>query len=296
MRGKTFQETAERIRDSILERLRVPVTVGIARTRTLAKLISDSAKPFGAKAILDPGQEEALLASLPVTEVTGIAGRRARRLEPWGIRTCLDFVRADRRLIRELLTSTGEALWWELRGEPVFPIHPARPLHKALSRGGSFGEPTADPMTLYAWLVRNLERLIEELEFHDLRAGRLSVWVAYRNGEAREGRARLPAPSERFDVLLDAARPCLRTAWLPRVPASRMHLIADALVSKSRSQLGLFDSPSAKAEALARLKRAVNERHGRFTLRSGATIPLGHIYRDAANGFDICDVRGKICF
>lgn|SRR5512135_408981 len=296
MRGRTFQETAEKIRDSILERIRVPVTVGIARTRTLAKLISDSAKPFGARAVLDQAEEEALLAGLPVTEITGIAGRRARRLEPWGIRTCLDFARVDRRLIRELLTATGEALWWELRGEPVFPIHPNRPLHKVLSRGGSFGEATDDPNVLFAWLVRNLERLIEELEYHELRTGHLAVWVAYKNGEAREGCSRLPTPSERFDILLDAARPCLRRAWLPRVPANRMHLFADALVAASRAQLGLFDGESAKAEAIARLKRAVNERHGRFVLRSGATLPLAHIYRDTANGFDICDVRGKICF
>jgi nucleotidyltransferase/DNA polymerase involved in DNA repair len=296
MRGRTFQQTAEAVRDAVSERVRVPVTVGIARTRALAKLISDSAKPFGARAVLDRAQEEAMLAALPVTEITGIAGRRQKRLSPWGIHTCLDFARADRRLIRQLLTATGEALWWELRGEPVSPIHPARPLHKALSRGGSFGEPTADPATLFAWLVRNLERLIEELEYHEVRTGRLSVWVAYRNGEAREGHAMLPAPSERFDVLLDAARPCLRRAWLPRVAANRMHLIADALVSRHHTQLGLFDADGRRAEALARIKRAVNERHGRFALRSAATLPLGPIYRDTANEFDICDVRGKICF
>jgi hypothetical protein len=48
---------------------------------------------------------------------------------------------------------------------------PERPLQKVLSRGGSFGEPTADPIVLYAWLVRNLERLIEELHYHGLCAG-----------------------------------------------------------------------------------------------------------------------------
>ena len=75
-----------------------------------------------------------------------------------------------------------------------------------------------------------------------------------------------------------------------------MHLIAEALVRRSPAQLGLFDPPGARAEAVAWLKRAVNERHGRFALRSGATLPLGPIYRDPANAFDICDVRGKMCF
>ena len=58
-RGRAFQEPAEAIRDRIWEATRVPVTVGIARTRTLAKLISDAAKPFGALAVLDREAEEA---------------------------------------------------------------------------------------------------------------------------------------------------------------------------------------------------------------------------------------------
>jgi nucleotidyltransferase/DNA polymerase involved in DNA repair len=297
-RGRTLQDVALSIRDRIWERLGVPVTVGLARTRTLAKLISDAAKPFGAMAVVDRGTEESLLAERPVTEITGIAGRRQRRLEPWGIKSCLDLARADRRLVRELLTATGEALWWELNGDPVQPIHPHRPLHKALSRGGSFGESTAEPIILYAWLVRNLERLIEELEFHGVLAGRLTVWVAYKDGQVGVGQTGLAVPSDRFDVLLDALRPCLRRAWVPRARATRMHLIAERLTPRGEAPLGLFD-PAAdrdRAAAVARLKREVNARHGRFALRSAATLPLASIYRDTANSYDICDVRGKICF
>jgi hypothetical protein len=295
-RGKTPQEYAELIRGRIWEVAGVPVTVGIARSRTLAKLISDTAKPFGARAVLDRVSEEALLASLPVTDVTGIAGRRERRLSPWGIKTCLDLANADRRLVRGLLTAAGEALWWELNGDPVLPLHPKRPLHKVLSRGGSFGEATDRPAVLWAWLVRNLERLIEELDFHEVRPGRLAVWVGYRDGRFGEGHTSLVPPSERFDVLLDALRPCLRRAWLPRAVAQRMHLFAESLVHRAPAQLGLFETPCGRAEALARLKREVNRRLGRFALRSGATLPLATIYRDPANGYDVCDIRGKMCF
>jgi DNA polymerase V len=298
LRGKTLLETAKILRDRIKEEVRVPVTVGIARSRTLAKLISDSAKPFGADVVLDPEAEEKLLADRPVAEITGIAGRRARRLEAWGIRTCLDLARADRRLVRDVLTAAGETLWWELNGEPVTPIHPRRPLHKALSRGGSFGEATMDPTVLYAWLVRNIERLIEELEYHTLLAGRLTVSVAYKDGQAGVGQICLTVPTDRFDLLLDAARPCLRRAWLPHVRATHMHLIAEGLMFRHERPLALFDPPTvaSRAETIARLKREVNIRHGRFLLRSGATLPLASIYHDTANGYDIGDIRGKSCF
>ncbi len=296
--GRSFQDLAEAMRDAIATRLNVPVTVGIARTRTLAKLISDAAKPFGALAVLDREAETSLLAERPVTEITGIAGRRAKRLMPWNIETCLDLARADRRLVRELLTASGEALWWELNGEAVTPIHPKRPIHKALSRGGSFGESTFDPIILYAWLIRNLERLIEELSYHEVLAGRLTIWVGYKDGQSGIGQVNLPLPTDRFDLLLDAARPCLRSAWIRRAPAWRMQVIAERLIPKGQAQLGLFDRPAdaARAEAVARLKREVNFRQGRFALRSAATLPLAAIYQDGANSYDICDVRGKSCF
>ena len=294
--GMDCQKYAEVIRDRINESVGVPVTVGIARTRTLAKLISDSAKPFGALAVLDTESERRLLESRPVTEITGIAGRREKRLLPWGVRTCLDLADADRRIVRSLLTATGEALWWELRGEPVVPIRPKRPLHKVLSRGGSFGESIESPMRIWAWLVRNLERLIEELEFHELLAGRVAVAMAYRDGGWGEARASLVVPTDRFDVLMEVFRPCVRRAWRPHAVATRMHLFADDLRYRTDRQIGLFDGDDRRAERLASVKREINARMGRFAVRSAATLPLTEVYRDRSNEWDICDVRGKTCF
>jgi DNA polymerase V len=214
----------------------------------------------------------------------------------WGIRTCLDLARADRRLVRELLTASGEALWWELNGDPVTAIHSRRPLHKRLSRGGSFGGASDRPEIVWAWLVRNVERLIEELRYHEVRTAHVSLWLGYRDGRFGEAHASLEAPSDRFDVLIDVLRPCLRQAWIARAMANRMHLVAHKLVPRTPAQLGLFESPNGRAEALARLKHDINHRHGRFALRSAATLPLCAIYEDDANDYDICDVRDKSCF
>ena len=75
-----------------------------------------------------------------------------------------------------------------------------------------------------------------------------------------------------------------------------MHLFAERLVPRSPAQLGLFDGDVRRAGAIAAVKREVNSRHGRFALRSAATLPLVGIYRDPSNEWDICDVRGKMCF
>ncbi len=286
-RGLSLQQTAGAMRDHILRVIGVPVTVGIARTRTIAKLISDAAKPFGALA---------LLGRLPVTEITGIARRRAARLTPFGIHTCLDLALSDRALVKKLLTVAGEALWWELNGDPVIPLHTARPPHKMLARGGSLGGATDDADRLYAWVTRNVERLVEELEHHIVRAGALSVHVAHKDGMEGVERKGLASPIDRFDLLMDAANSCFRRAWHPGRAATYMHVVASDLRRPGGFQPGLFDRPDDKARAVADVKRRVNARHGRFTLRSGATLPLYDVYRDEAQAYDICDVRGKICF
>src|SRR5437763_7807201 len=126
-----------------------------------------------------------------------------------------------------------------------------------LSRGGSIGTVTADPERVYAFLVRNLERLVEELEFHAAAAGALSVYLQYRDGREGLGRAALPAPTDRFDLLLAAAKGCFGRAWVRGLGAMRMHVTASRLRRPGFVQLGLFDPPARQARALAAVKREV---------------------------------------
>jgi nucleotidyltransferase/DNA polymerase involved in DNA repair len=294
--GRTLQQTAQAMRDHLLATVGVPVTVGIGRSKTLAKLISDTAKPFGARAIVDRDAECQLLQRLPITEITGIAARRAATLSAYGIRTCMDLADMPRKLVRQLITVAGEAIWWELNGEAIAPLHTERPPHKMLSRGGSIGKATAQRERVYAFLVRNLERLIEELEFHRVWAGALTVLIQHENGIEGGFHEELIAPTTRFDLLMDVARRGFERSWVPGLPAVRMHLIASKLRRPGFVQRGLFEPPDEPATTLAKIKREINEQLGRFALRSGATLPLADIYRDREQGYDICDIRGKICF
>ncbi|HAH48565.1 MAG TPA: nucleotidyltransferase, partial [Planctomycetaceae bacterium] len=148
----------------VQEQVGVPVSIGIAPSRTLAKLGSDAAKPFGVQII--ERDCEPFLRSQPVGELCGIGSRSERKLRDRNIHTCWDYRQADRLLIRNLLTIKGEALWWELRGDVVNPIQTTRPPHKAIARGGSCGGKTMDADRIRAWAVRNIERLIEALDHH----------------------------------------------------------------------------------------------------------------------------------
>ena len=237
-----------------------------------------------------------LLHNRPVDKITGIARRSRRKLEEYGIRTCDDFVRADRRLIRRLLTKRGEDLWWELNGTPVLPLGTARPLPKHLSRSGSLGVATAEPERLTAWVARNTERLIEAMDYHRVYCEQLAMSLAFKNDGGAVQRVGLPVATADFHILYAAGSGLLAACWQYREVVFHMHLIAGNLTPRERVQRSLFEDTDPRWQAIGRVKRLINQQVGRFALRSGATLPLHDIYADTTNSYDICDIYGKTCF
>ena len=285
---------AENLQASIVKRVGVPVSVGIARTKLLAKLASDHYKPSGCMVVDNEAAERRLLENLPVTEITGIANRSAKKLADYGIRTCDQFVAADRRLIRRLLTKRGEDIWWELRGESVLAVSPQRPRHKFIARGGSLGRATSDDARLRAFVVRNTERLIEALNFYKLGCDQLILDLSFRPTGGAVLRDNLMSTSWCFEELGLSAIRLLDRCWRGQ-PVHYMHVIAGRLRDRRHAQRSLFDDDTASG-AVDKLKHDINDAMGRFAIRSAATLPLVDVYSDPANDFDICDIYGKSCF
>lgn len=286
---------AEELRAAAMARIGVPVSVGLAPTKTLAKLASDSSKPFGCRVVGDDDARRALLRGMPVEEITGIARRSAAKLAQRGITTCEQFAQADRRLIRRLLTKRGEDLWWEVNGDSVLPVAPSRPRHKFIARGGSLGRATADEERLRAFVVRNTERLVEALNFYRLGCDQLILELTFKPTGRAAMRESLLATAWQFEELAVAALDLLARVWSGE-PVGYMHVIAGQLCARSHARRSLFPLGDERQEAIDRLKHQVNESVGRFALRSGATLPLADVYGDPANAYDICDVYGKSCF
>jgi len=288
---------AKQLQDDVLRHVGVPVSVGIAATKTLAKLASDASKPFGCRMVLDEADRYDILRDRPVCDITGIAKRSARKLLLHNITTCAEFAAADRAFIRWLLTKRGEDLWWELNGTPVAPIQVTRPDHKFISRGGSIGRPTSDPARVQAFVIRNLERLVEALHHYRVVCDQLILSLLFTNAPERAERASLLGSTSDFQQLVEAAMGLLPQTWQPRsAPLHYMHVIAAKLRPSERRQRSLFAHLDRRQAVLAEVKRQVNDQLGRFALRSGSTLPLVDVYQDVANAYDICDIHGKMCF
>jgi DNA polymerase-4 len=87
--GRPAAEVAARLRRAVREEVGLPLSVGVARTRVLAKLASRAAKPDGLH-VVEPEQELAFLHSQPVERLWGVGPATARRLHACGLATVGD--------------------------------------------------------------------------------------------------------------------------------------------------------------------------------------------------------------
>jgi len=294
--GCPIQQAVEKLQQKVLHEIGIPVSIGVSKSRTLAKLGSDAAKPFGYHVLLEEQSIEQFLKTQPVEEMSGIGKKSQAKLAQHNIINCYEFAQADFKFIRKLLTIKGETLWWELHSEPVTPIQTSRPSHKAISRGGSLGVATADTNRLAGWSARNTERLVEELDYYQVFAKRLAMMLQFKDGGGWSGCIIFPEPTARFSVLLSAVKQMLAAANINQ-RVSHMHLLAEKLSFRQTVQNLLFEgNPNSPIDRAAAIKQQINKKMGRFALRSAETLHLPDIYNDKTNEYDICDVHGKMCF
>jgi DNA polymerase V len=138
---------AREIRAVVLKNVGIPVSVGIARTKTLAKLTNQAAKKqlaLGGVANLDhytPDQVTRILASLPTTELWGIAGRTGKRLAELNIHTAAELRDADPAFIRKKFSVVLQRTVFELRGIDCIPLEPPATVKEQLMFSRSFAQP-----------------------------------------------------------------------------------------------------------------------------------------------------------
>lgn len=80
----------------------------------------------------------------------------------------------------------------------------------------------------WAWAVRNLERLIETLDFHGLLVGKLTLILEYNDGTARSDAVTFEAPTIRYDSLLAGTQMPLKRRLVAGL-LYRMHFLASEL-------------------------------------------------------------------
>lgn len=132
-----------KLRQTILQWIGIPVSIGVGTTKTLSKAANYFAKKqktyAGVCIITDENREE-LLGQLPAEEVWGIGSRYARFLQQYGICTALDFTRMPISWVQKHMTVVGVRLHQELRGIMTYDIEEHVPPRKSICTSRSFGQ------------------------------------------------------------------------------------------------------------------------------------------------------------
>src|SRR3954447_12557761 len=132
----TAPEIAARLRVAVRERVGLAITVGVARTKFLAKVASGVAKPDGLL-VVPPGDELAFLHPLPVECVWGVGPATAQRLQAWNVRTVGELAAlSEPTLVAMLGRAAGRQLNALAHNRDFRRVEPGR-------RRGSIGSPRA---------------------------------------------------------------------------------------------------------------------------------------------------------
>lgn len=271
----------QHIRDIILTHTGIPVSIGIARTKTLSKIALEFLKRTPEKTgVIDIARLpdiDSFLAGLSVRDAWGIGRAFTARLERIGIRTVKDLKYADRRQIREALYVNGLRTVLELNDVSCLPLEDVRDPCKSATCSRSFSkeirsfEELSEAVSAFAARVgeklRKEKRVASVLQvFVETNRFREKHWYAHMKA------AVLPRPTNYTPDLIATAHNALRRIFLPGRNYKRAGVIASELRNDSGGQPNLFGEVDAAAldrrSNLMRTMDAINKRFGRETARS----------------------------
>ncbi len=266
------ERAARAIQEAILRELDVGYSVGVARTKVLAKVGSKWDKPRGITVVGDDVREE-MLRQLPVGKLWGIG----RRMAPWlmarGIHTAHDLAARDPVWASRALASPYRAIWAELRGIPAMPVREQeRERRGSVQKTQTFWPATADPRILWSELARNVERACAKLRAEGLLARGFTVFLKTQAFTYRRATGVLPRPTAFPEEVLAAVQERFGGMYRPGVEYRATGITLWETEPERSPQRPLFGADSPADPGLARLYAVVDRINAHGTkVRLGAS-------------------------
>ncbi|WP_100635753.1 translesion error-prone DNA polymerase V subunit UmuC [Marinomonas sp. ef1] len=201
----------------------ITVGVGIAPTKTLAKLANHAAKKYPATGsvvdLMDPDRQKRLLALLDVSDVWGVGRRTTAKLKARGIHTALDLANADPKSIRSEFSVVLERTIRELNGVSCLDLELVRPTKQQIICSRSFGHKITDKRELREAIAKYTTRAAEKLRGEKRFCRVVSVFIRtspFIPNEPQYSKtlsAELPNPTDDTRDLLEVADVLFNRLW-----------------------------------------------------------------------------------
>ncbi len=258
----------------------IPVGIGIAETKTLAKianrLAKKSTKTGGVLNLVGAQYRMAALERTEVGDVWGIGRRYAAMLGLNGIKTALALANADDRWIRKKMGVVGLRTVFELRGIACIPLELAPPARQSCCCSRSFGNAVTTVGGLREAVASHVATAAEKIRRAGLAAGSVNVFISTNHFKPED-----PQYSNAITLTVDVATH--NGLALGRVARRAVDMIyrdgfaykkAGVLLLDLQPAAGvigtLFDDPDPRGDAVMGAIDTINNRYGRSTIRLAA--------------------------
>jgi DNA polymerase V len=274
------------LRATVLQWLGIPVGVGIAPTKTLAKLANHHAKRIpdkgGVCVLADDEAIIAALESIELTDLWGVSRGFRPRLAEMAIHTPMQLRNADPIRVRERLGVVGQRIVFELRGIPCIDLELITPDKQNICCSRSFGEDTNDIDELREAVCTFTSLAAIKLRRQDLAAGAVTVFVGtnihapahvqqYHNSYG----VALAGPSSDTREIAAAAVYCLERIYRPQHTFKKAGVMLHRLEKRAAVHPHLFDTRDhARIRRLMLTMDRINREHGRGTMRIASAAPF----------------------
>lgn len=279
---------AVEIRKTILQWTGIPVSIGLAATKTLAKVANHMAKDHSAMHgvcwLNDPHQIESALRALPVEDIWGIGNRLSLHLKGQSVRTAWELCAQEDGWIRKNLGVVGLRTVWELRGQPCLLLEEVSPAKKSIISSRSFSRPieflpeleqaVASYMAIAAEKARRQGSLAEYLEVFIMTNPHASSKTGFEAPYyGNQARIALPEATAYTPKLVCLAKQALRSIFCEGLMYKKAGVMLGGLVPSQSFQPDLFVERSPKQDRLDALMHLIdhaNRKTGRQVLRWAA--------------------------
>ncbi|MET1310113.1 translesion error-prone DNA polymerase V subunit UmuC [Vibrio parahaemolyticus] len=252
-------EFGQQVRERIGHWIGITVCVGIAPTKTLAKLANHAAKKYpatqGVVDLTNPDRQRRLLALVPVDDVWGVGRRLSKRLNALGITTALDLANASPRAIRDQFSVVLERTVRELNGESCIELEEIPPTKKQIVCSRSFGAKVTHFEFLREAICEYATRATEKLRKEQQQAKVMTVFIRtspFKDNEpqySNSASGELLIPSCDTRDFIELANHLLKRIWKDGFRYAKAGVMLSDFYDSGMFQPGLFDDVSTRSNS-----------------------------------------------
>ena len=278
-----LQSWGERLHKRVKREVGMPVSIGLAPTKTLAKIASKLAKKFEVYhhccMIDDDYKREKALEWCPVEDVWGIGRQYSAKLQAIGCKTALDFARLPKDWVRHVFNNINIVrTWQELNGEDAVPNEKLAK-KKSICTSRSFNGMISDFETLRTQVSNYASRCAEKLRMQKTVASIVGVFIntnAFREDLAQYWNfqeTRLITPTNSTTPIVQAASDVLQKMFRQGFRYKKAGVIVMGISPDSPIQQDLFDINAEQIQKMRRLNEVVdriNRMNGSETIVIGS--------------------------